>query len=142
VPVGVQKGDPERFAAAGQIAAARGHFAEAVSAFQASREENMCATCGAFEIAQAYAKLAQPDSARVYYERYLSTGGPLRVIADAHFLAASYQRLGELYEAKGDRKQAVEYYEKLVALWKNADPELQPIVKDAKARVARLSGEH
>ena len=142
VPVGVQKGDPERFAAAGQIAAARGRFAEAVSAFQASREENVCATCGAFEIAQAYGKLAQPDSARVYYERYLATGGPLRVISDAHFLAASYQRLGELYEAKGDRKQAVEYYEKLVALWKKADPELQPIVKDARERVARLSGEH
>ncbi|MBK5189272.1 MAG: tetratricopeptide repeat protein [Gemmatimonadaceae bacterium] len=142
VPVGAQKGDPDRLLAAGQIAAARGHFAEAVSAFQASREDNLCATCGAFEIAQAYTKLSQPDSALAWYQRYLSTAGTFRVYADAHFLAATYQHLGELYEAKGDRKQAIDYYEKLVALWKNADAELQPIVKDAHARIARLSGEH
>ena len=142
VPLGVQKGDPDRLIAAGEISAARGRFAEAVSAFQASREENMCATCGAFELAQAYTKLGHADSALAHYEQYLATGGTFRVMADASYLAASYQRLGELYEAKGDRKQAVDNYEKLVALWKNADPELQPIVKDAHARIARLSGEH
>ena len=142
VPVGAQKGDPDHFGAIGQIAAARGHLPEAISAFQASHVDNNCTTCGSFDIAQAYTKLSQPDSARVYYERYLTSGGPLKIIADANYLAASYQRLGELYEAKGDRKQAIEYYEKLIALWKDADPELQPIVKDAKARVARLAGEH
>ena len=142
VPVGAQKGDPDRFSAAGQIAIARGRYAEAVSDFQAAREENLCSGCGAFEIAQAYAKLEQPDSARAYYERYLATGGIFRVFLDASFLAATYQRLGELYEAKGDRKRAVDNYEKLVALWKNADPELQPIVTDAKERIARLSSEH
>ena len=72
----------------------------------------------------------------------LDTAGTFRVFGDASDLAAMYQRLGELYEAKGDRKRAVESYEKLISLWKNADPELQPIAKDAKARVARLSGEH
>jgi tetratricopeptide (TPR) repeat protein len=56
--------------------------------------------------------------------------------------AATFQRLGELYEARGDRPKAIEYYLKLTDLWKNADPELQPIVKDAHARIARLSAEH
>ena len=62
--------------------------------------------------------------------------------ADPYELAATYQRLGEIYEAKGDRKKAIEYYLKLTDLWKSADPELQPIVKDAHARIARLSAEH
>ena len=139
---GLVKTDPDRFTAAGEIAMARGHFAEAVSAFQASIPENLCRNCGLFNIASAYAKLNQPDSARVYYERYLNEGSTFRIYADANLLAAAYQRLGEIYEAKGDRRRAVENYEKLIALWKNADPELQPIVRDAKERVARLSAEH
>jgi eukaryotic-like serine/threonine-protein kinase len=141
VSPGMEKGDPDRFTAAGQIAFAQGRYAEAVTAFQASLPENLCTNCGLFNTAFAYAKLNQPDSARVYYERYINEGGTFRIFGDANFLPASYQRLGEIYEAKGDRKRAVEYYGKLVALWKNADPELQPIVKDAKERVARLSGE-
>ncbi len=78
----------------------------------------------------------------MYYERYSRSGGAFRSIPRRDHLAATYQRLGELYEAKGDRAHARENYVKLVELWKNADPELQPIVKDAKERVARLSGEH
>ena len=61
------------------------------------------------------------------------------MFGDAINLAATYQRLGELYETKGDRKRAVECYEKLIALWKNADPELQPRVADARQRLARLT---
>jgi tetratricopeptide (TPR) repeat protein len=142
VPLGFQKNDPDRFAAAGNIAMARGRYADAITDFQALHAESMCVTCGQFETAQAYAKLAQPDSARAYYERYLNVGGIFRVFSDASYLAATYQRLGELYEAKGDRKHAVDSYEKLIALWKNADPEMQPIVKDAQERIARLSAEH
>ena len=142
VPAGLRAGDPDRFAAAGQIAYAKGRYAEAASAFRATGQDNLCANCGLFDLAQTYIKLSQPDSARVAFERYDNLGGTFRVISDANYLAASYQRLGELYEAKGDRAKARDYYEKLIALWKDADPELQPIVRDAKARVARLSGEH
>jgi hypothetical protein len=53
-----------------------------------------------------------------------------------------YQRLGELHESMLDRARARESYAKLLDLWKSAAPELQPIVKDARERVARLSGEH
>jgi DNA-binding SARP family transcriptional activator len=56
-------------------------------------------------------------------------------------LAPSLRRLGELYEAKGDRAKAVAYYSQFVDLWKDADPALQPAVREAKARVARLVGE-
>jgi eukaryotic-like serine/threonine-protein kinase len=142
VPAGFRAGDPDRFLAAGQIAYARGRYAEAATAFRATMQDNMCVTCGYFEIGQTFNKLSQPDSARVAFERYENQGGPFRVFTDAGYLAASYQRLGELYEAKGDRAKAKDNYEKLIALWKDADAELQPIVKDAKERVGRLSGEH
>ena len=52
--------------------------------------------------------------------------------------APAARRLGELYEAKGDRPKALQYYEHFVDLWKTADPELQPQVADVKRRIARL----
>ena len=50
----------------------------------------------------------------------------------------AYRRLGELYEAKGDTKRAIQRYSDFVELWKNADPALQPLVKDVRERMARL----
>ena len=96
----------------------------------------------AFELAQSFTKLGQPDSALAYYQQYVSTGDMGRVRVDADHLAAAYQQMGELYEVKGDRTHAVDSYEKMLDLWKSADPELQPIVRDVKQRVARLSAEH
>jgi tetratricopeptide (TPR) repeat protein len=142
VPALAQKGNPERFEALGNIAMAQGRYDEALRNFQATRVDNPCTMCGTFEVAAAFAKLGQPDSARAYYEEYLRGGDAFRLRTDADHLAATYQRLGELYEAKGDRAKARENYAKLVDLWKTADPELQPIVKDTKERVVRLSGEH
>ena len=142
VPPLVQKGDMERSEALGNIALAEGHFADALKNFQQMRASNPCPTCGLFEVAQAFAKLGQPDSALANYERYVSSGDLFRMRVDADHLASAYQRLGELYEAKGDRAKARDYYAKLLELWKTADPELQPIVKDTKERVARLSAEH
>ncbi|MBI2403696.1 MAG: hypothetical protein HYV20_13370, partial [Gemmatimonadetes bacterium] len=40
-----------------------------------------------------------------------------------------------------DREKAIEYYNRFVELWKGADPELQPPVRDVKQRMARLVGE-
>ena len=51
------------------------------------------------------------------------------------------KRLGELYEARGNREQAVEYYGRFVELWKDADPELQPLVRHVQQRMVRLAGE-
>jgi tetratricopeptide (TPR) repeat protein len=141
-PASLQKGDLERLTALGEIASARGRYADAITDFEAQRERDGRPNSNVFQIAAAFAKLGQVDSARAYYERYMGNAGPYRVLGDVYYLAATYQRLGEIYEAQGDRKKAVEFYLKLTDLWKNADPELQPIVQDAHARIARLSAEH
>ncbi|MFI5243410.1 MAG: tetratricopeptide repeat protein, partial [Gemmatimonadales bacterium] len=141
VPALVQKGDPDRLEALGNIAMAEGRNEESLKDFQAERADNTCTLCGTFEVAAAYAKLNQPDSARAYYGEYLKGADGYRQREDIDHLAATYQRLGELYEAKGDRAKARESYGKLLDLWKTADPELQPIVADTKERVARLREE-
>ena len=55
-----------------------------------------------------------------------------------YYLAGSYKRLGELYDAKKNDAKAIENYQNFVDLWKDADPELQPAVRAARARLEEL----
>jgi tetratricopeptide (TPR) repeat protein len=142
VPEGARRGNPFRLQALGDVAAARGNYQEVIADERAMHAIFGCPNCGYFEIADAFAKLGQSDSARFYYEQSLASSSTFELYRAAPRLAATYQRLGELYEKAGDRKKAIDSYLKLTDLWKNADPELQPIVKDAHARIARLSAEH
>jgi len=61
-----------------------------------------------------------------------------RLLIDTRNLPAVHQRLGELWEQKGDKQRAMGHYLKFVELWKNADPALQPKVSEARRRIARL----
>ena len=125
VPPGLQKEDFTWSLAAGAIAAAQGRSVEAIRYYRKARDENGGPNLGLFDIAVEFQKLGQVDSARIFFEASLARGGPLRVVfADPYQLAATYQRLGEIYEAQGDRKRAIEYYLKLTDFWKSADPEL------------------
>ncbi len=40
----------------------------------------------------------------------------------------------------GEPEEARERYEQFIALWRNADPELQPLVEEARERIAVLGG--
>jgi len=90
-------------------------------------------------MARAYEKLNLPDSALAFYERFVTTPQYFRIRHDVFFMASSLVRLGELYEARGERARAIEYYSRFVDLWKNADPELQPRVRAVKAKVEALA---
>jgi tetratricopeptide (TPR) repeat protein len=141
VPAGLRRGDYGQAFARGAIAVAHGRLGDAIPLFRATYDSSGCTNCGLFELASVYERLGQTDSALAVYRRYADSPGLDRFIEDPIDLAPSYQRLGELYEARGDRADALTYYTRLVDLWKNADPELQPVVKDVKARIARLAGE-
>ncbi len=56
------------------------------------------------------------------------------------FLAPSHLRRAEIYEAMGDRAEAVEHYTRFIGLWKDADAESQQQVSEARARLRRLGG--
>ena len=57
---------------------------------------------------------------------------------DPIFRAGVEKRLGELYEARADTARATEHYGRFVDQWKDADPELQPRVADARRRMDAL----
>jgi tetratricopeptide (TPR) repeat protein len=87
--------------------------------------------------AQAFDLANEPDSAIADFEKYTDTIDGL-VWTRRFFYAGSFKRLGELYEAKGNTAKAIENYSKFIDLWKDADPELQPSVKQARARLEEL----
>jgi hypothetical protein len=49
------------------------------------------------------------------------------------------RRLGELYEQRGETARAIERYSQFVTLWKDADPELAPAVREIRSRIERLA---
>jgi eukaryotic-like serine/threonine-protein kinase len=83
-------------------------------------------------------RMQHADSALAAGESYLTITSPNRLGQDALFRPGIEQRLGELYEAKGNLQKALDHYQAFVDLWKNADPELQPRVRDVRGRVERL----
>jgi serine/threonine-protein kinase len=142
VPEGARRANLFRYFAYGELASADGRLDDAVAAYRAfATEFPECGICGQRELGELYDKMGLADSARIAYERAVETPNLFRVFADAYTLAPSFKRLGELYEAKGDRKKAADYYGKFVDLWKDADPELQPGVTEVRQRLARLAQE-
>lgn len=147
IPEGMRRSDGERHGAEGDLLLARGRIAGAIARYKAWYDEGTCTNCafgmgGLFEIATAYDQAHMPDSALTYYERLVTTPSIWRLWGDALTLAPTYKRLGELYEQRPDGAKAREYYGRFVDLWKDADAELQPVVRDVRGRIARLAGEH
>jgi tetratricopeptide (TPR) repeat protein len=94
-----------------------------------------------FRLARAFDLANEPDSAIAMFEQYLATRQTSRAGSDAFWLPAIQKRLGELYEAKGDRAKAATHYAVFVDLWKDADPELRGEVAEVKRRLAALGEE-
>ena len=109
-----------------------------------------CAYCLPAGLARAFDMAGNVDSTIAAIERYLAIAPGARVmsvvparlasLADGDFLwlASFERRLGELYAAKGDARSASIHLQRFVALWKNADPELQPKVAEARQTLARV----
>jgi tetratricopeptide (TPR) repeat protein len=125
---------------------AEGRWTDAIADWQASdvlpedgRPFGVCTSCVPRAMARMYEALNRPDSAIYWHEKYLAT--PEFILGNiATFTPNTYERLAALYERVGNRAKAVEYSSKFADLWKNADPELQPRVAAARARIARLTG--
>jgi tetratricopeptide (TPR) repeat protein len=143
VPAGLRAADPVRWWAVGAVAETEHRDPDALAAWQAGYEQTgVCGVCGLFEIAGTMERMGQPDSARMAYERLVTHPSVQSAVQYESFaLAPSYKRLGELYEAKGDRKKAADYYGRFVDLYQHADPELQPAVREARERLGRLAQE-
>ncbi len=115
------------------------HHGDEAIAEAKEAQTGRCTPCTIPVLARAYDLAGQSDSAIAEFTRFVddpSTFG--REAAEGWYLAGTYKRLGELWEAKGDREKAASYYMKFVELWRTADPELQPKVAEVRRRVVRL----
>ncbi len=139
--------EPGRRRALGEIALAERRPTEALVEFRRSDvlpdgPVDGCRICLPAKLARAFDQAGMADSALMMFEQYVTTPDAGRFVWDRDpiYLAGTYKRLGELYEAKGDRVRAAANYRKFIALWKDADPELQPKVSEVRRRLARLGG--
>jgi tetratricopeptide (TPR) repeat protein len=127
----------------GEIALAEGRPLVALEEFRRADRlpdgpVHSCAICRDADVGRAFDQAGMADSAIVAFERYLETPQLHRFWQDRIYAARILQRLGELYQAKGNRTKAIEYYGRFVELWRNADPELQPRVAEVRRRIASL----
>ena len=129
------------------IAAAERRWGDAASAFLAWGAAPLFSALhfynrGLPEAATAMERLGKPDSAIALLERaqHLPSlaGG---AAYNATWYPEALMRLGALYEARGDRVNAGDYYAKYAALMKDADPELQGSVKAARAKLDQMRSE-
>jgi tetratricopeptide (TPR) repeat protein len=132
--------EPDLQAIRGSIELAVGDFEGAIRHLRLwETAQQLCPFCWLPSLARAYDLAGAADSAVAIYERYLMESSFFRLYYDAHYLGPTYERLGDLYEQRGDTAKAIHYYGKLIELWKDADPELQPRVEAARRAIEALS---
>ncbi len=106
---------------------------------EAAVRSDRCARCRDFYLGHGYELTDRTEQAIDAYERYLAFpfyDGDTYV---THlFTSAVHERLGRLYEEAGNAEQASEHYLRFAELWANADPDLQPRVRQAAERAAAL----
>jgi tetratricopeptide (TPR) repeat protein/tRNA A-37 threonylcarbamoyl transferase component Bud32 len=132
--------DVEYDRAAAQVVLAEGRLADAIDMFQRA-DRRSCRICVLPGLARIYDEQGKLDSLQAVLERYVLTPEDDRLWIDPVELAGVYRRLAALYEARGNVAGALDYYGRFVDLWKDADPELQPLVAEARESIERLSRE-
>ncbi|HJU88191.1 MAG TPA: tetratricopeptide repeat protein, partial [Gemmatimonadaceae bacterium] len=128
---------PQLHALRGFIALGERRTADALAEMLAA-DEGPCAACTLPYLGFVYDQAGNADSSIAVYERYVASKDFARLALDGNFLAHAHRRLGELYDARGDREKAIEHFSRFIELWKDADPALQPRVEDAKRRLELL----
>ena len=131
--------EPALHGARGVIALAEGHAEEAITELRAWDGGTSCMYCALPHLGRAFRMAGALDSTIAIYERYVSAPGLYRLLTDSYHLPLIYERLGDLYEQRGDTAKAIHYYGKFAELWKDADPELQPRVEATRRAIEALS---
>jgi tetratricopeptide (TPR) repeat protein len=133
--------------AVGAIAAAEEKWDDAVAAFRTWHATPPAAAMvmynrGLPEAAAIMARRGQADSAIALFERAIGTstayGGQ---IYEPGWYAQALVMLGDLYEARGDRVKAADYYRRHIEVFENPDPPIAKQVAAVREKLARVTGE-
>jgi tetratricopeptide (TPR) repeat protein len=130
-----------------ESASRRGRPAEVTAAFEGARRESWyeLATASPF-FAQARERFVQAEALEAQGRDaeaallYRSLGGQGSLF-ELPYLAPAQLRLGEIAEREGRTDEAAEHYSRVIELWHNADAPLQPLVREARGRLAKVRGE-
>jgi len=138
--------EPARNRTLGWIALHEGRNLEAVRLFHEGDRYpdgpvGACSVCKNPAIALAFDRAGMSDSTIAYLEQFVRTPMYGRIGLDATWLAWALERLGQLHLAVGRTAPARDYYSRFAELWKNADPELQPRVAQARAAIRRIDAQ-
>jgi tetratricopeptide (TPR) repeat protein len=126
----------ERSWTRGVLALAEGRVPEAVTQMESARKLHVCEICPLPDLGRALEAAGRVGDAAAVYRRYLTTPWTWRYEPDAVELGWTTQRLAELEERQGDPRAARATYARLLELWRNADPALQPIISAVRHRIA------
>ena len=137
-----RRNEPFYHIALGEIALAERRPLDAIREYRLGDRlpdgpRDSCAGCTFEMLSRAFDAADMRDSAIAAYTAYVTTPSPF-TWPDEYALARAHRRLGQLHEAKGDATRAKRHYETFIELWKNADPVLQPMVQEARTRLAAL----
>ncbi|MGH7517806.1 MAG: protein kinase domain-containing protein [Gemmatimonadales bacterium] len=129
-----------------ELAMSRSDAEEGLRELEGMRHETYYITAFAFpELSQArerflrgeaLAQLGRGEEALPWYGSFAEFSP-----YDMLYSAVGHRRRGEILESLGRPEEAAQEYARFIALWKDADPELQPMVRDARAALARVSGD-
>lgn len=121
----------------GEIALAQGHADKAIELLTLSNTENTTAfTVEA--LARAYQQAGKMDDAIAWYEKLLGQQNRAISWETQQLWLVAHVTLASDYLAKGDRQKTKQTLDRLLDLWKDADPDL-PLRKKALDLRARIS---
>jgi len=129
-----------RLSTEAQIEFAKGR-PEAALRLIRERQRNGRPTRGLLDVGLAFEAMQQPDSALAAYTQKENARDAGSQFGDPLELAYLRWRAAEVAERLGQKRVAAAWYGKFIDLWRTADPELQPYVKEAKKRLGELVAE-
>ena len=125
-----------------ELARARGNYSEALQLLGSEQPEGTLAFLGGELGCQVYQRFLRAellhevgrDKDALRWYSSLVQSAP----HEASFLGPAHLRQAQIYDRLGDKTEAVRHYQEFVTLWRDADPELRPLVSEALKRLARL----
>jgi tetratricopeptide (TPR) repeat protein len=87
-------------------------------------------------LGQLYQELGRLQDAERVYQSFSDGSAQARLSTEP----LAQRELGKIYEQLEEYDKALESYEYFVEYWQNADPELQPMVEEARQAIIRLKG--